>query len=144
VVVDELNLMGVAVRPLKHDSPLIIHANTMKALPVSPQRFETISRRRSEVLKLMGSIYQVELPDHCGRNVRGNTPGPSRAPPMIEIRRGLVAERDDHEVGSYRLHGIRATRECGIPDRASAAWQPLPHRPARSSELHDATEIPNL
>jgi len=68
----------------------------MKALPVSPQRFETVSRRRSEVFKLMGSVHQVEFPNHCGRNVGGDTPGASRAPPMIEIRRGLIAERDNH------------------------------------------------
>jgi len=100
VVVDELNLMGVAVRPLKHDSPLIVYANTMKVLPVSPQRFETVSRRRPEIPKLMGSVDQVELSDHSRRNVRGDTPGTSRAPPVIEIRRGLVAERDDQRVGS--------------------------------------------
>jgi len=110
--------MGVAVRPLKHDSPLIVHANTMKAFPVSPQHFETVSRKRSEIPKLMGSVDQIELSEHSRRNVRGDTPGTSRAPPMIEIRRGLVAERDDHEVGSYRLHGIRATGKSGMRDMA--------------------------
>jgi hypothetical protein len=97
VIVDELDLVGVAVRPLKHDSPLIVHANTVKALPVPPKRLESISRRRTKILKLMSAVDQVELPDHCGRNIRRNTPGTSRPPPVIEIRRGLVAERNDHE-----------------------------------------------
>ena len=87
-----MNLVGMAVRPLKHDSPLIVHANTMKAPPLSPERFETGSRRRPEIPKLMGGVDQVELSDHSRRNVRRDTPGTSRPPPMMEIRSGLVAE----------------------------------------------------
>ncbi len=92
MIADELDLVGVAVRPLQHDSPLIVHANAVKSLPVSPQRFEPISWRRSEIAKLMSGVDQVELPDCCGHNVGWDTASTSGAPPMIEIRRGLVAE----------------------------------------------------
>jgi hypothetical protein len=77
VIVDELDLVGVAARPLKHDSPLIVHANTVKALPVSPKRLESISRRRTKILKLMSGIDQVELSDHCGRDIGRDTPSTS-------------------------------------------------------------------
>ena len=100
MIVDELDLVCVAPRPLKHDSPLIVHANTVMALPVSPQRFESVSRWRTKILYAMSRVDQVELPDRCRHNIRGDTPRTSRATPMIEIRRGLVAERDDHGVGS--------------------------------------------
>jgi hypothetical protein len=64
----------------------------MEALPVSPQRFEAVSRRRTKIAKVMRRVKQVELPDHCRHNIRRNTSGTSRAPPVIEIRCGLVAE----------------------------------------------------
>jgi hypothetical protein len=68
----------------------------MKALPISPQRFEAVSRRRSEISKLMGRVDQIELPENRGRYACRDTPSPSRAPPVIEIRGGLVPERDNH------------------------------------------------
>jgi len=96
VIIDELDLASAAVRPPKHDSPLIVHTNTVKALPVSAKRLESVPWRGSKITKLMSSVDEIELPDRCWRNVRWDTAGTRGTSSMIEIGRDLVAERNDH------------------------------------------------
>jgi hypothetical protein len=99
-----------------------------------------------------GSLWDVrgrigEL--HLG-GVRGACRAPSvrctpgRHAPLVGFPRSARARDRPPRDRPPRDSSASASGGCRITDRASAAWQPLPHRPARISEPHDATEIPNL
>jgi hypothetical protein len=50
VIVNNLDVVRVAVAPPKADTPLVVDANPMLALPVAAQRFEPVARRDAQVL----------------------------------------------------------------------------------------------
>ena len=64
MVVDNLNLIRIPVSPPKANAPLIVDANTVLTGAISFQLFKSIARRDSQVVKLLGGVYESELPQH--------------------------------------------------------------------------------
>ena len=49
MVVHDFNVLDIAVHPNEADSPLIIDPNTMLSASLTPQRFQPIGRRYTQV-----------------------------------------------------------------------------------------------
>ena len=59
--VNESDLVGVRTLPPKHDSPLVVHANTVEALEVAFQQFETIARWRLKINEIGSAVEIVKF-----------------------------------------------------------------------------------
>jgi len=62
VIIHDLGVVSVAVAPGKAKAPAIVDPNTMLALSVTVQGFQSISRRRHQILQLCGAVQLSELP----------------------------------------------------------------------------------
>jgi hypothetical protein len=64
VVVDDLDVIRVPVLPAKADAPLIVDANAVLARAVAFELFESVARRNTQVLELLGGINEANLTEH--------------------------------------------------------------------------------
>ena len=58
--------MSVILDPLENDPPLVVDADRVKALAVSPQFFQPIRGRHAQVLKAGGRIEGFQFPLRAG------------------------------------------------------------------------------
>jgi hypothetical protein len=56
VIVDDFDIVAMALTPDKTDSPLIIDPNRVLPFPIASQCFQLISRRRSQNAQLRRSV----------------------------------------------------------------------------------------
>jgi hypothetical protein len=61
VVIDDLNVVGVAPLPTKADAPLVIDPDTVLASSIALQQLQTVSRRDPQVLEGLGSMEHPKL-----------------------------------------------------------------------------------
>jgi hypothetical protein len=61
VVVHDLDVVRITFTPQKADTPLIVDADTVLAIPVTVQRFEPIARRRRQVPQLRRAVQLPQL-----------------------------------------------------------------------------------
>jgi hypothetical protein len=57
VIVNDLNLVGIAILPAKADAPLLVYANAVPAGSIAPEFLQSISRRYAEVVELLGRVH---------------------------------------------------------------------------------------
>src|SRR5436853_7724016 len=62
MVIDDVDFRRSRVGPSEDDTPLVVNTNTMKSSQIMLQGFQPISRRRPQVVELMGIVEHVELP----------------------------------------------------------------------------------
>jgi hypothetical protein len=78
--------------PAKNDAPLIIDANAIKALQITPQGFETVTGRGAQIVKRMSRIEAIQFLQ-CRFHNRGWKTSDSVTPKaMEEIFRRTVAK----------------------------------------------------
>jgi hypothetical protein len=56
MVVHHLYIMGVAIHPAKHDSPLIIHPYAVKPSEITAKGFKSIAGRRPKIHEILDSV----------------------------------------------------------------------------------------
>jgi hypothetical protein len=61
VIVNDLDLVGIAILPPKADAPLLVHANTVLAGPIAPELLQSIPRRHAEVVERLGRVHRYEF-----------------------------------------------------------------------------------
>jgi hypothetical protein len=94
VVVDDLDVMWVALLPDEANSPLVIDPDGMLPLAAASQCLEPVSRRDGKIVDPPRVVNQSELPQ-CDRLYIGRQPA---APDAIPNRSSLrIAEAHDHE-----------------------------------------------
>ena len=71
MIVNNLDLVRIAILPTKADPPLPIDANTVLSSPIAFESLEAIARRRSEIVKGLGGIHHDELSQHRALQVAG-------------------------------------------------------------------------
>lgn len=87
------------IGPLKANTPLVVDADAVLALPVANQRLKTISRQSGKVSQRRGGFEAVELQaSGTLKSGKGFDPFPGG-----EVSRPLVAVADNH---SYKISGI--------------------------------------
>jgi len=92
VIIDDLNVVGVSVKPNKAETPLIVDSYAMLSLPIAAQSFQTIPWRRYQVTEFGGAIQLTKLAARDGLNC-------PKAPATLSTMKppGLGAsERPDH------------------------------------------------
>ncbi len=92
MIVGDFHLVGIAITPLEADPPLIIDSNTVLSLPVSPECFQPVSWRGSEISKFRS---RVQLPQFPPRNPFDADKAPDPFP-RVEPFRLCRPERLDH------------------------------------------------
>ena len=70
VIVDDLNLVGIAIPPAKADAPLLVNANTVLAGSIAPELLQSITRRHAEVAELLGRVHRHKFPQHRALEIR--------------------------------------------------------------------------
>jgi len=140
VIVDDLDVMGVAVAPDEADSEPVVDPDAVLTPSVAAQRFQPVSGEDRQIPKLVGRVQLAELPlSDAGDHLRA-----AGRPPVEEPLGFLRPERPDHELKGYNVtrntsSGIAASRgpgrvcgwEAGI--RTPITWFTSPramkHRP---------------
>jgi hypothetical protein len=64
VVINNLDLKGVAVAPPKTDPPLVVDTNAMLAGAIAFELLQAVTGRDAEVFELLGGVHDAELPEH--------------------------------------------------------------------------------
>ena len=63
VIVDDLDVVRVAVLPPEADAPLIVDANAVLPGAIPFQLLQAVAGRDAEVLKLLRGVDEAELPE---------------------------------------------------------------------------------
>jgi hypothetical protein len=93
VIVDDLNIGGLAVEPPETDSPPIVHANGVLPTAIAGESFETIPGRNAEIVQRFGRVEQRQLSEHDAMKLGRK----SEHRFAVEKSRGvLVREAPDH------------------------------------------------
>ena len=71
MIVNNLDLVGIAILPPKADPPLLIDANTVLSGPIASEFLEAIAWWRPEIVEGAGGIHDDELSKHCPPQVAG-------------------------------------------------------------------------
>jgi hypothetical protein len=99
VVIHDLDVPCRAFSPLKAYPPLIIDADAVLSATIPVQSFETIARRRTQVIELFRRVDGEKLCSRPALNLVRQSPdhvaGKQRC-------RTLVSEAFNHECGTYR------------------------------------------
>ena len=69
-MIDDFNVPGLAVAPNKAYPPLIIDANAARPLAVTAQRLQTIARRHTQIVELLGRVDGQQLGAGAPLNLR--------------------------------------------------------------------------
>jgi hypothetical protein len=95
MIIDDLDIKGVAVLEAKADAPLVVDADTPLTEPIVLQRFQTIRRRPTQILKASGCIQLRQA--HVGAllNFGRET---ARLAGYIEMLRFVIGKRPNHEL----------------------------------------------
>lgn len=93
MVVNDLNIVGIAIPPAEADPPLIVHTDTVLTHSASAESFQPIPRRHAKVVKHSGRIQHPELPERDPLNVRSESLDPLSVEQSLSIP---VAEAPDH------------------------------------------------
>ena len=101
VIVDDLDVMGVAVAPDEADSEPVVDPDAVLTPSVAAQRFQPVSGEDRQIPKLVGRVQLAELP------LRDTGDGLKTAgrPPVEEPLGFFRPERPNHD-----LKGYNATR----------------------------------
>jgi hypothetical protein len=80
VVVYDFHIPRIAPGPSEANAPLIVDSYAVLALAVPIQRLEMISRRRPEVIQVLGIVQHSQLSPRGGLDVLWQPPGKLTAP----------------------------------------------------------------
>jgi hypothetical protein len=92
VIVDDFDLVRIAVSPFKTDSPLVIYADAPKPFPVASERLQPISRRRIEILNPRSPVNLAQFTE-CNPLKRLKSPTVTVPEDLFGFS---VCERPDH------------------------------------------------
>jgi len=93
MIVDDLNVIRVAVLPAEADTPLVIDADAMLSDSVTPKLLETVTRGNTKILEGFGSVDGDELPQHRPLEVRRIAADPLTAEECLGV---AIAKALDH------------------------------------------------
>ena len=70
VIVNDLNLVGIAILPAKADAPLRVRANAVLARAITTELLQSIARRYAKVVKLLGRVHRHKFAQHRALEIR--------------------------------------------------------------------------
>jgi len=93
MIIAELHIVGVALRPAETEPPLFIYTNAVLSFSIAEQRLKPITRRDTQEVDACGAVDQIELSFRADRHVRRQR---LYELPREQRSRTLVGERLDH------------------------------------------------
>lgn len=71
MVVNDLDLPGVASAPDKTDTPLVVYTQAIPSSSIAPQCLQSIAGRYPQIIKLNGGLNRQELSPSPSLNLYG-------------------------------------------------------------------------
>lgn len=96
MIVDDLHVIGISVKPNKTQSPLIVYPDTVLPFPVATQCFQAISGWRRQIAQFRSTIQLAKLTARNGLN----RPKPSTALAVVKPFALRISERLNHQPDS--------------------------------------------
>ncbi len=93
MVVDDLDVQGIGARPADADAPLIVDANAVLALAITPQLLEAIAGRQAELLKPAGRVEDAKFPQHHAPQIGGEASDGLARPEALRVAVGKASNR---------------------------------------------------
>jgi hypothetical protein len=105
MVIDDLNIRGTGSpsQPVKADPPLVIDANTVLALSIPLQGFESVARQGSKIPELDSRLQAIKLKPGGPLNSREGFDSFTGC----EVSGALVPVADDHFFRNSRRYVLR-------------------------------------
>lgn len=97
MIVDNRNVIGIAIAPSENQSPLPIDSNRVEAVQIPHQRLQVIARWTLELIELNRRVENVQLSERRVANLRRNSSESAGSTSVIQGFRGSVAKRSDHD-----------------------------------------------
>ena len=69
MVVNDLDLVRIAVLPAKADPPLIVDTDTVLSDPIALELLEPVARRDTQVIEGLGGVHRNQFPQHDASEV---------------------------------------------------------------------------
>ena len=108
-----LSVSREALFPAKDDSPLIVHSDAVKPLPVALQRLQPVAGRRlGQVCQDVSRFDHVELSLRRAQDVRAKPSGPGRCPAVVDLLGHGIPEGERSPANITRLPCNRASRSA--------------------------------
>src|SRR5512139_3962973 len=95
VIVDDLDVVGVAFAPSEADTPLVVDADAELAFAPAAEFLESVAGRRSKIVQHDGSVQLPQPPERHAPDVGSESPDRF---PLEEPFRVGVAESADHTI----------------------------------------------
>ncbi len=95
MVVDDLNVVSVAVSPSKANSPLVVDPNAVLTPALAPQPLESVARWDAKVFQARHRIEDPQLPQTNSLNTSSELPNGLS---FEELLSQSTAETLDHDV----------------------------------------------
>ena len=96
MVIDDLNLIGIAGMPPKDDSPLIVDPNGIQTLPFALQRFQSIPWRFAKVTNLRRIVQIEQLSPSCPYQLMWKTQDGFCSAIIEQVFRKSIRKRLNH------------------------------------------------
>ena len=93
MVINQLDIVGRAVPPPKHESPLAVNANTVLPFAITAQGLQMVGRRHSQIVEDRSGGNHGKFPSKHGLNTTRNTACAVFPPKSFELP---AAETADH------------------------------------------------
>ena len=97
MIINNLNLEGIAVSPPKADPPLVIDANAVLASAIALELLQAVAGRDAEIVELLGGIHQSQLAEHDAVKLGGEAPDAFAPEQPLGI---AIGEAGDHYANS--------------------------------------------
>lgn len=126
MIVDDRNVICVAIAPSENQSPLPIDTNRMKSGQAPRESLKVIARRAPELIELNGRVEHVQLSERNIPDLCRDAAKSAGATTVIQGFRGGVAERSNHVlILMHSRHPCKADSLLLAPTRAiwSGAFQ---------------------
>jgi hypothetical protein len=95
VIVDNFDLVCIAIAPSKTDAPLVIDSDAVLASAVASQFLQAIPRRRQQVLERIGRVHKDELPKHGALQRPRKPPHRFSAEETLSVAVGKAPNHDE-------------------------------------------------
>jgi hypothetical protein len=113
MIINNLNVIRVAVAPAEADAPLGIDSYAVLPFPVSRQGFQTVRRRNPKVRKRPGIVQHPQFPPRYLLDIAGQTP---RNLPLPHLFRLPSSKTPDHaSTITHRVIAVKRIERGGTP-----------------------------
>src|SRR5689334_10140547 len=106
VVVLAADIVRIVFLPPESDPVLLVHANTVLALPVSTQGFQAVARHHGQIFKPLRYVEHRQLPMHNRPQLPRHSARGLAVSLFPQVRGRGVRERVDHW---FTIYGYRVS-----------------------------------